>query len=190
MHTDSSQVGFRLGRSIKEQLFNNWIICEKYLLDQQNHYHVFINFKKAFDRVYSTKPYGQLSGNTTSMPTSYELLKICKAMPRMESCSMAAQETGSELQLVSDKGICSQQPFLISSLRESYVRHDSVSIGGRLIIIFRFATDIVVNAEKEETSVLIDRLNTTTTRYKTEIGPDKTKVMTNNPNVFSKERSR
>ena len=36
-----------------------------------------------------------------------------------------------------------------------------------------------VNAEEEgEAGVLVDRLDTTTTRYKMEIGPDKTKVMT------------
>ena len=34
---------------------------------------------------------------------------------------------------------------------------------------------------------MVDRLNTTTTRYKMEIGPDKTKVMTNNPNGFQRE---
>ena len=64
----------------------------------------------------------------------------------------------------------------------------SVSIGGRLITHFRFADDIVVNAEEEEEAgVLIDRLDRTTTRYKMEIGPDKTKVMTNNPNGFQRE---
>ena len=65
----------------------------------------------------------------------------------------------------------------------------SVSIGGRLISKFRFADDIVVNAEEEEEAgVLVDRLDTTTTRYKIEIGPDKTKVMmTNNPNGFQRE---
>ena len=62
------------------------------------------------------------------------------------------------------------------------------SIGGRLITNFRFADDIVVNAEeKEEAGVLADRLDRTTTRYKMQIGPDKTKVMTNNPNGFQRE---
>ena len=43
----------------------------------------------------------------------------------------------------------------------------SVSIGGRLITNFSFADDIVVNAEEEEKAgVLVDRLDTTTTRYK------------------------
>ena len=64
----------------------------------------------------------------------------------------------------------------------------SVSIGGRLITNFRFADDIVVNAEvQEEAGVLVNRLDTTTTRYKMEIGPDKTKVMINNPNGFQRE---
>ena len=70
--------------------------------------------------------------------------------------------------------------------------HDgSVSIGGRLIANFRFADDIVVNAEEEdEAGILIDRLDKTTTRYKMEIGPDKTKVMTNNPNGFQRDQDK
>ena len=43
------QAGFRAGRSTTEQIFNLQILCEKYL--QQDLYHVFIDFKKAFDRV-------------------------------------------------------------------------------------------------------------------------------------------
>ena len=42
------QAGFRAGRSTKEQTFNLRILCEKYLPHQQNFYHVFIDFKKAF----------------------------------------------------------------------------------------------------------------------------------------------
>ena len=56
-------------RSTTEQIFNLRIICEKYLQHQQDLYHVFIDFKKAFDRVwhaalwttmkYNIKRYGQ-----------------------------------------------------------------------------------------------------------------------------------
>ena len=74
---------------------------------------------------------------------------------------------------------------------EAFDEHEgSVSIGGRLITNFCFADDIVVNAEEEEEAgVLIDRLDRTITRYKMEIGPDKTTVMTkkNNPNDFQRE---
>ena len=45
------QASFRAGRSTTEQIFNLRIFCEKYLQHQQNLYHVFIDFKKAFDRV-------------------------------------------------------------------------------------------------------------------------------------------
>ena len=46
------QAGFRAGRSTTEQIFNLWILGKKYLQHQQNLYHVFIDFKKAFDRVW------------------------------------------------------------------------------------------------------------------------------------------
>ena len=46
------QAGFRTGRSATEQNFNLCILCEKYLQHQQDLYHVFIDFKKAFNRVW------------------------------------------------------------------------------------------------------------------------------------------
>ena len=46
------QAGFRAGRSTTEQIFNLRILCEKYIQHQQDLYHVFIDFKKAFDRVW------------------------------------------------------------------------------------------------------------------------------------------
>ena len=47
------QAGFRAGkRSTTEQIFNLRIFCEKYLHHQQDLYHVFIDFKKALDRVW------------------------------------------------------------------------------------------------------------------------------------------
>ena len=46
------QAGFRAGSSTTEQIFNLRILCEKYLQHQQDLYHVFIDFKKAFDRVW------------------------------------------------------------------------------------------------------------------------------------------
>ena len=45
------QAGIRAGRNTTEQIFNLRILCEKYLQHQQDLYHVFIDFKKAFNRV-------------------------------------------------------------------------------------------------------------------------------------------
>ena len=46
------QAGFRAGRSTTKHIFNLRILCEKYLQHQQDLYHVFTDFKKAFDRVW------------------------------------------------------------------------------------------------------------------------------------------
>ena len=53
-------------------------------------------------------------------------------------------------------------------MRDALDDHEgNVSIGGWLITNFRFAGDIVVNAEKEEEAdVRLDCIDTTTTRYK------------------------
>ena len=57
--------------------------------------------------------------------------------------------------------------FLERIMCEALDDHEgSVSIRGRLITMFRFADDIVVNVEeKEKAGVMEDRLDTTTTRY-------------------------
>ena len=46
------QARFRAGRSTTEHIFNHRILCENYLQHQQNLYHVFIDFKNAFARVW------------------------------------------------------------------------------------------------------------------------------------------
>ena len=46
------QAGFRAGRSTTEQIFILRILCEKSMHHQQNLYHVFIDFKNAFDRAW------------------------------------------------------------------------------------------------------------------------------------------
>ena len=138
------QAGFRAERSITEQIFNLRILCEKYL------YHVFIDFKKAFDSIWHEAWWATMRKYNIKASIIFLDRIMCEALDDHEG---------------------------------------SVSIGGRLITNFHFAGDIVVNAEEEEEAgVLIDGLDRTTTRYKMEIGPDKTKVMTNNPNGFQREK--
>ena len=48
------QAGFRAGRSTTEQIFNRRILYEKYLQHQQDLYYVFIDLRKAFDRVWDS----------------------------------------------------------------------------------------------------------------------------------------
>ena len=46
------QAGVRAGRSTTEHIFDIRFLCEKYLQHQQDLYNVFIDFEKAFDRVW------------------------------------------------------------------------------------------------------------------------------------------
>ena len=47
-----AQARFRAGRSNTDQIFNVWILRDKYLQHQGDFYYVFINFKKARERVW------------------------------------------------------------------------------------------------------------------------------------------
>ena len=46
------QAGSRSGQSTVEQIFSNRVIIEKHLLNQRDLFHNFIDFKKAFVRVW------------------------------------------------------------------------------------------------------------------------------------------
>lgn len=78
------QAGFRRGRSTTEQIFNLRVLCEKYSQHQQDLYHVFIDFEKAFDRVWqdalwaTMKKYnmGQKIINTASATASRFRMEI------------------------------------------------------------------------------------------------------------------
>ena len=66
--------GFRAGRSTTEQIFNLRILCEKYLQHQQDLYHVFKDFKKAFDRVW----HAALLAAMKKYNTSTNLIRVIK----------------------------------------------------------------------------------------------------------------
>ena len=63
---DDAQAGFQEGRSITEQICSLRILSEKSLEHQQPLYHNFIDFKKAFDRVWH-QPLWLVCVSTTSI---------------------------------------------------------------------------------------------------------------------------
>ena len=83
------QAGFRAGRSTTEQIFNLCILCEKYLQLQQDLYHDFIDFKKAFDRIW----HAALWATMKKYNISTNLIRVIKnSMTRLlvQSSSTAA----------------------------------------------------------------------------------------------------
>ena len=186
------QAGFRAERSTTEQIFNLRILCENYLQHQQNLYHIFIDFKKAFDRVWHEALWATMRKYNINASIIWAIENL---YDKAQSAVLVNGNTGEWFRTtVGVRLRCLLSPtlfniFLERIMCEALDGHEgSVSIGGRLITNFRFTDDMVVNAEEEEEAgILVDRLDTTTTRYKMEIGPDKTKVMTNNPNGFQRE---
>ena len=186
------QAGFRARRSTAEQIFNLRILGEKYLQHQQNLYHVFIGFKKAFDRVWHEALWATMRKYNINASI---IRAIENLYDKAQNAVLLNGNTGEWFRTtVGVRQGCLLSPTLFNIFLERIIcealddHEGSVSMGGRLITNFRFADDTVVNSEEEEEAgVLVDHLDTTTTRYKMEIGPDKTKVMTNNPNGFQRE---
>ena len=83
------QAGFRAGRSATEQVFNLRILCEKYLQHQQNLYHAFIDFKKAFDRVWHSALWATMKKYNISR-NLIQVIKTSIARPLVPSSSKAA----------------------------------------------------------------------------------------------------
>ena len=111
----------------------------------------------------------------------------------MPPSSTAAQKTGSEQQLESDRDV-SLSPtlfnvFLERIMTDALEDHEgTVSIGGRTITNLRFANDIDGLArEEEELASLVERLDKASTAYGIEISAEKTKLMTNNTSGINTE---
>ena len=84
-----TQAGFGAGRSTTEQIINLRILCKKYLQHQQDLYHVFIDFKKAFDRVWQAALWATTKKNNIST-NLIRVIKTSMARPLVQSSSTAA----------------------------------------------------------------------------------------------------
>ena len=186
------QAGFRAGRSTTEQIFNLRILCEKYLQHQQNLYHVFLDFKKAFDRVW----HAALWATRRMYNISANLVRTIEQL--YDKATNAVQMDGSIGEwfrtTVGVRQGCLLSPtrfniFLERIMSDALEEHDGkLSIGGRNITNLRFADDIDALAEEEqELEALVESLDKTCTRYKMEISSEKTKPMTNSANGIQRE---
>ena len=182
------QARFRAGRSATEQIFNLRILCEKYL----QHHHVFIDFKKAFDRVW----HAALWATMRKYNISANLVRTIEQL--YDKATSAVQMNGSTGEwfrtTVGVRQGCLLSPtlfniFLERIMSDALEEHDGkVSIGGRNITNLRFADDIDALAEEEqELEALVESLDKTYTRYKMEISAEKTKLMTNSANGIQRE---
>ena len=140
------QAGFRAGRSTTEEIFNLRILGEKYLQHQQNLYHVFIDFKNAFDRVWHEALWATMRKYNINASI---IRAIENLYDKAQSAVLFNGSTGDGFRTT----VRVRQGYLLSPtlfnifleriMCEALDDHEgSVSIGGRLITNFRFADDI------------------------------------------------
>ena len=188
------QAGFRAGRSTTEQIFNLRILCEKYLQHQQNLYHVFIDLKKAFDRVWHAALWATMRKyniNANLVRTIEQLYDKATSAVQMNSSigKWFRTTVGVRQGCLRDLSPTLFNIFLGRIMSDALEEHDGkVSIGGRNITNLRFADDIDALAEVEqELEVVVESLDKTCTRYKMEISAEKAKLMTNSANGIQRE---
>ena len=140
------QAGFRAGRNTAEQIFNLRILCEKYFQHQQDLYHVFIDFKKAFDRAWHAALWATMKKHNFST----NLIQVIRNL--YNTATSAVLFNGS----IGDwfrttAGVrqgCLLSPTLFNVFLEMITtdaledHEGTVSIGGRAITNLRFADDI------------------------------------------------
>ena len=179
------QAGFRAGRSTTEQIFNPRILCEKYLQHQQDLYHVFIDFKKAFDRVW----HAALWATMKKYSISTNLIQVIKNLyNKATSAVLFNSSIGDWFRTtvgVRQGRLLSPtlfNIFLERIMTDALEDHEgTVSIRGRTITNLRFADDIDgLAGEEEELAKLAERLDKASTAYGVKISAEKTKLMTNN----------
>ena len=184
------QAGFRPGRSTTEQIFNLRILCEKYLQHQQDLYHVFVDFKKAFDRVW----HAALWATMRLYNINANLIQVIQNLyEKATSAVYFNNNIGDWFRTtVGVRQGCLLSPTLFNIFLERIMtdaledHKGTVNIGGRAVTNLRFADDIDGLAGKEEElASLVDHLDKTSRAYSMQISAEKTKMMTNNTSGIS-----
>ena len=184
------QAGFRPGRSTTEQIFNLRVLCEKYLQHQQDLYHVFIDFKKAFDRVW----HAALWATMKDFNINANLIRMIQNLYEKATSTVYLNNSIGDWfrTTVGVRQGCVLSPTLFNIFLERIMtdalndHEGTVSIGGRNITNLRSADDIDDLAGREdELADLVERIDKTSTAFGMQINAEKTKLMTNNTNGFS-----
>ena len=186
-HLAEEQAGFRPGRSTVEQIFNCHIMMEKHLQHQKELFHNFIDFKKAFDRVWHEGLWHVMR----SFGIEEGLIQIIQALYNTASSAVLLNSDIGEFfkTTVGVRQGCLLSPVLFNLFLKKIMRetlhnfHSIISIGGRTISNLRFADDIdLMGGSNTELQELTNRLTSRAGAYGMEVSSEKSKVMTNSAN--------
>ena len=178
------QAGFRAGRSTTEQILIFRVLFEKYLQHQQDLYHVFIEFKNAFNRVL----HAALWSIMKKYSISTNLIRVIKHL--YDNATSTVLFTSSIADW-SRTTVGVKQRYLLSPIlfdiflerimTDSLEDHKGTfSIDDRKITSLSFADDIDgIAGEEEELAKFVENLNKASTAYDMEIGARMTRLITN-----------
>ena len=176
------QAGFRKGRSTVQQILNCRILAEKHIEHQRSLFHNFIDFKKAFDRVWHTG----LWDTMRQFKITEDIVQAIETLYQNATSSVLLNNVvGEEFRTtVGVRQGCLLSPVVFNIFLERIMQealhdhHTSISIGGHKVCNLRFADDIDLMAgSNEELQQLTDRLATSAASFGMEISIEKSKVM-------------
>ena len=167
-------------------------LCETYFQHQQDLYHVFIDFKKAFDRVWQAALWATMKKYNISTNLTQFIQNLYN---KATSAVLFNGSIGDWFRTtVGVRQGCLLSPtlyniFLERIMTDALEDHEgTVSIGGRTITNLRFADDIDgLAGEEEELANLVERLDKASKAYSMEISAEKTKLMTNKTSGINTE---
>ena len=164
------QAGFRKNRSTVEQIFNLRQIVERYLEHQLSLFTVFIDFKKAFDRVWQEALWATM--HCQQFPK--QLTDVIENLYKESTCQVlhGSQLSESFPTTVGVRQGCLLSPSLFNLYLEEILNEalenadEGAVIGGRKIARFQFADDIaLLSNTEEEVQDLVTRLDRTSRRF-------------------------
>ena len=162
------QAVFRTGRSITEQIFNLRILCERYFQHQQDLYHLFVDFKKAFDRVWHAELWATMNRYNINVNTIRVIQNLYDQTSSAVYLNGDIGEWFRTIDGLRQECLLSQtlfNIFLERIMTDALEEHQgTVSIGGRTITNLYFADDIdgLVGSEQELENLVrhLDRSST------------------------------
>ena len=177
------QAGFRKISSTAEQIFNLRILCEKHIEQQKEIHHCFVDFKKAFDRVWLTALWKIMEKKNIDK----YLIDVIKALYNDSTSAVLINNTFSEwfdTTVIVRQG-CLLSPTLFNIFLEEIMDNalegfePMISIGGRKLCNLRFADDIDRFASnRNELQIVANKLNIAASNLGMKISTEKTKTLT------------
>ncbi|KAK2193963.1 hypothetical protein NP493_4g09017 [Ridgeia piscesae] len=184
------QAGFRPERSTTEQIFNLRILCKKYLQHQQDLFHVFVDFTKAFYKVW----HAALWATMRHFNINANLIRMIQNLYDKATSAVYLNNSIGDWfgTTVGVRQGCVLSPTLFNIFLERIMtdalndHEGTVSIGGRKITYLHYADGIDgLAGREEELADLVERIDKTSTAFGMPINAEKTKLMTNNTNGIS-----